>query len=163
MKILALDLGKFKTVAVEFDTETNDTAYTTVKTAPFVIHELFVRRKPDRIVFEIGPSAGWVYDVAQSFDVEVQVANPNHEGWRWHNSKSKTDRKDALKLARLSAVGQLPTVHIPPRRVRQWRSLIAYRDKLVTRRTSIKNNLRRQRDRADRPDLVDGGFLRTEI
>ncbi len=41
MNILALDLGKFKTVAVEFDTKTNHAGYTTVKTVPFVIHHLF--------------------------------------------------------------------------------------------------------------------------
>lgn len=53
-----------------------------------------------------------------------QVANPNHEAWRWRNVKKKTDRVDALKLARLSAVGQLPLVHVPCAKTRQWRSLI---------------------------------------
>ena len=61
--------------------------------------------------------------------------------------KRKTERDDALKLARLSAVGQLPTVEIPPARVRQWRALILYRAKLVGRRKAIKNSIRSLLDR----------------
>ena len=142
MKILALDLGKFKSVACDYDTETREAQYVKIKTAPMIIHQLIVRQAPQRIVFEIGPSAGWVYDVAKGFDVEVQVANPNGEGWRWRNAKRKTDRLDALKLAKLSAVDQLPTVHIPARPVRQRRSLIHYRYTCVNRRTRIKNRIR---------------------
>ena len=42
----------------------------------------------------------------------------------------------------LSAAGQLPTVHMPTAAVRQWRQLIAYRSKVVDRRTAIKNSIR---------------------
>lgn len=42
----------------------------------------------------------------------------------------------------MSAMNQLPTVHISKRRVRQKRSLIHYRQRLVKRRTQIKNNIR---------------------
>jgi len=142
MKILALDLGKFKTVGCQYDTHTGDVSYTKVKMAPFIIHQLFTGRRPDRIVFEIGPAAGWVHDIAEGFGVEIQVANPNGEGWRWRNTKRKTDRMDALKLAKLSAADQLPTVYVPSRPVRQRRSLIAYRHALVARRTRVKNRIR---------------------
>jgi transposase len=70
------------------------------------------------------------------------VANPNHEGWRWRNVKRKTDRLDALKLARLSAAEQLPTVYMPAKAVREHRALIQYRTQLVGRRTRIKNTIR---------------------
>ena len=56
--------------------------------------------------------------------------------------KHKNDGTDALKLAQLSAMNQLPMVHIPNRKVRQKRSLIQYRQRLVKRRTQIKNNIR---------------------
>ena len=85
---------------------------------------------------------GWVHDLASALGIEVQVANPNTEGWRWRRVKRKTDRDDALKLARLSAANQLPTVWMPRPRVRQWRSLIHYRHALVSRRTAIRNNIR---------------------
>jgi transposase len=56
--------------------------------------------------------------------------------------KKKTDRVDALKLAQLSAVNQLPLVDVPSKEVREWRSLIHYRQALVARRTAIKNTIR---------------------
>ena len=75
-------------------------------------------------------------------DIEVEVANTNHSAWRWKNTKRKTDKDDALKLAQLSAMNQLPTVHVPARSTRQWRALIEYRQKLVQRQTASKNQIR---------------------
>jgi transposase len=109
--------------------------------------------RPHRVVIEVGPSAGWVSDMVRATQfvsekgagrrgVELQVANPSHEGWRWRNVKRKTDRLDALKLAQLSACDQLPQVHVPQPPVRQWRSLIHYRQRLVARRTAVKNRIR---------------------
>ena len=142
MKIVALDLGKFKTVSCCYDSQSAEASYEKIKTAPFVLHQLIARLCPDRVVFEVGPMAGWVHDVASSFGIDVQVANANHEGWRWRNVKRKSDRLDALKLARLSAMDQLPLVHIPSKATREHRSLIRYRCKLVSRRTRIKNTIR---------------------
>ena len=142
MKILALDLGKFKTVACVFDSENSASRYQTIKTVPFAMQDLMERHQPDRVVMEIGPIAGWVHDIVVGKGIDCEVANCTHEAWRWRNVKRKTDRADAEKLAKLSAMGQIPTVHVPSPRVRQWRSLIAYRQKLVSRRTAIKNSIR---------------------
>ena len=35
------------------------------------------------------------------------VTNTNGEAWAWKNVKRKTDKDDALKLARLASVGEL--------------------------------------------------------
>ena len=142
MRILALDLGKSKSVGCLLETATNAAKYVTVKTTPVEIQRLVGRLRPQRVVLEVGTPAGWVHDVARGLGVQVQVANPNHEGWRWRNVKRKTDRLDALKLAQLSAVAQLPQVHMPSRRVREHRALIGYRCQLVSRRTRIKNTIR---------------------
>ena len=32
-----------------------------------------------RLLIEVGSQAGWVKDLAEALDIEVQVANPNHE------------------------------------------------------------------------------------
>lgn len=141
MRLLAIDLGKFKSVACLYCGE-GDVTYRTIETRPRAIHDLVVALTPERLVIEVGTVSGWVYDVATALRVEVQVANPNTEGWRWRRVKRKTDRDDALKLARLSAAGQLPTVWMPTRRVRQWRSLIHYRHELVNRRTAILCSIR---------------------
>ena len=142
MNIMALDLGKYKTVSCTCDTETGELVYRTVKTTPAALESLFAECVVQRVVLEIGPAAGWVGDLAAGGGMAVEVANPNHEGWRWRNVKSKTDRKDAYKLIRLSLMGQLPQVYMPSPGVRQWRSLIAYRQKLIDRRTAIKNGIR---------------------
>lgn len=146
-RILAIDLGKFHSVACTYDPATGEHTFTKIRTRPQVVHDLIVDRSPDRVVIEIGSQAGWVKDLCEALDIEVQVANPNHEAWRWKSVKRKTDRDDALKLAKLSAVGQLPIVDVPPAKVRQWRGLILYRSKLVGRRRAIKNSIRSLLDR----------------
>lgn len=147
MKILSLDLGKFKSVACIYQSQSAEHSFETIPTRAAEVHELLAQHRPDRLVIEIGPAAGWVHDLAVSMDIPVQVANTNHEAWRWKNVKRKTDKDDALKGAQLSAMNQLPTVQLPCSKVRQWRSLISYRWTLVTRRTAIKNHIRSILDR----------------
>ena len=142
MNILAMDLGKSNTVFCLYNSNNGEYEFGKVKTTPQQIHDLIVERSPGRVVFEICTIAGWVFDITNSLKVEVEVANPNHDAWRWKNVKRKNDREDALKLARLSVMKQLPTVHIPKREVRQKRALIQYRHKLIRRRTQIKNTIR---------------------
>jgi len=141
-RILAIDLGKFKSVACLYTTESSDPVFQTVQTRPQVFHDLIAEQDPHRVVIEVGSAAGWVKDLCEAMEIAIEVANPNHEAWRWKSVKRKTDKDDALKLAKLSAMGQLPTVQLPTSEVRQWRSLISYRTTLVRRRTAIKNSIR---------------------
>lgn len=147
MLILAIDLGKFKSVACVYQTEDASYRFQTIPTQPQAMHDLIVAVQPQRVVIEVGSAAGWVQDLCEALGVEIQVANPNGEAWRWKNLKRKTDRDDGLKLAQLAALGQLPTVVLPKTKVRQWRSLIGYRHTLVSRRTAIKNSIRAILDR----------------
>ena len=133
MRILALDLGKYKTVACEYEGESGQHRFATVATTPKALHDLIVDREPDRVVIEICSIAGWVWDLGRTLGVEIQVANTADERWRWRKVKQKNDRRDALKAAQLSAVNQLSLVHVPQIEVRQWRALIAYRHHLVRR------------------------------
>ena len=142
MKILALDLGKYKSVACDYEAETGRHKFATVLTTPKALHDLIVDREPDRVVIEICSIAGWVSDLVRTLEIELQVANTNDERWHWRKVKTKHDRGDALKLAQLSAVNQLRLVHVPASELRQWRALIAYRQQLVERRTKIKNHIR---------------------
>ena len=65
-----------------------------------------------------------------------------HEAWSWRKVKRKTDRDDALKLARMAALGELPTVPMPAKAAREYRALVQYRDRLVGRRTAAQNRIR---------------------
>jgi transposase len=140
MKILALDLGKFKSVFCLLTDRQPE--YGKVSTDRQSIHDLLVKHQPDRLVMEIGPGAGWVHDLATALDLTVQVANPNDERWHWKRVKEKSDRKDAFKLADLSRMNDLPVMPMPSANVRQWRSLMKYRDSLVGSRTRVKNSIR---------------------
>jgi transposase len=142
MKILALDLGKSKMAGCVYDTETFEQRFDSAPLDRETLRGVLVAEQPDRVVIEIGPTAGWVGDVVRQTGIALQVANPNHEAWRWRNVKRKTDRLDALKLAQLSAAEQLPQVHLPQPRVRQWRGLIHYRQRVVGRLTAVKNRIR---------------------
>ena len=57
------------------------------------------------------------------------------------NAQVKTDKKAALALAQLHAAGMLTGVWIPPHNVRDLRSLIVQREKMVRLSTIAKNRL----------------------
>jgi transposase len=142
MKILALDLGKYKTVACAYERESGAHRFQASLTTPAALQQLVREVKPDRVVIEVCNIAGWVCDLLRGLGVEVQVANTNEDAWHWRKVKKKNDRGDALKIARLAAVNQIKEVHIPNIEVRQWRELIAFRQQLVRRRGRIKNHIR---------------------
>ena len=70
MKILAMDVGKSKTVGYAVDTATGEAAFETVATTPTVIRRWMKERRPDRVVMEIGPLAGWIHDAARKCGAE---------------------------------------------------------------------------------------------
>ena len=142
MKILALDLGKFKTVGCVYDSASGEHRFKTSYTTAAGLAQLVREVKPERVVIEVCNIAGWVCDLLRELGVKVQVANTSDEAWRWCKVKKKNDRADALKAAQLSAVNQLREVHIPNIEVRQWRALIAFRQQLVRRRGKVKNHIR---------------------
>jgi transposase len=142
MNILAMDLGKYNTVICLYNAASGKHKFAKIKTTPQLIHDLLAEHSPDRVVFEICSAAGWVYDICSALKLDSQVANPNTQAWRWKNVKNKNDKKDALKLAQLSAMNQLPVVHMPKPAIRQKRALIQYRQSLVGRVVQIKNNIR---------------------
>jgi transposase len=142
MKILAMDLGKSNTVICYYDCDNSRHKFDKVNTTPKQIHDLLAEYSPDRVVFETCSASGWVYDICMALKLDTQVANVNTQAWRWKNVKNKNDKKDALKLAQLSAMNQLPVVHMPKPVLRQKRTLIHYRQTLVARAVQIKNNVR---------------------
>jgi len=142
MKILALDLGKYKTVGCEYESESGAHQFKRGVTTPAGLAKMVLEVKPDRVVIEVCSIAGWVCDLLWEMGIEVQVANTSDDAWRWRKVKQKDDRRDALKAARLSAVNQLREVYMPAQEVRQWRALITYRQHLIRRRTKIKNHIR---------------------
>jgi transposase len=149
--ILGLDLGKFKSVCCVMNAASGEHGFETLASTPATIKELLMRHSAAGtggvlLVVEACDVAGWVYDagVATEGVAVVVVHTQGDERWRWRKVKRKTDRDDALKLARLARLGELPQppVHVPTPERRQWRRLVLHRRGVVTRRTASRNAIR---------------------
>jgi hypothetical protein len=57
------------------------------------------------------------------------------------SSAAKTDKQDALVLAKLLAANLVPEVWVPPVHVREARRLTQHRSQLLTQQSSVKNKL----------------------
>src|SRR5215470_1064036 len=99
--ILAIDLGKFKSVACRYDPATGAHTFETIATTPASVHDLLIDAAPSQLVIEACSVCGWISDLAESLEIEVRVANTWGEAWKWKKVKRKTDRDDAMKLAKL--------------------------------------------------------------
>jgi transposase len=140
--ILAIDLGKYKCVACVHDQATGEYRFTTFDTSRADLQKLLGKEQPAVVVIEACLLAGWVHDLCGELGVRCLVANTASEAWKFKHLKRKTDKDDALRLAQLYLLDQLPTVTLPPTAVRQWRSLIAARQNLVGRRIAVQNRIR---------------------
>jgi transposase len=125
--ILAIDLGKYKCVACAYDRATAAAEFRTVTTSRATVERLIRDCHPAVVVIEACTLAGWVRDLCAEIGVACKAANTAAEAWRYKHPKRKTDRDDALPLAQLEALGQIPEVVVPAKPVREWRALIAHR------------------------------------
>lgn len=139
--ILAIDLGKYKSVACVHDAG-GEISFTTFDTTRAELQRLIAQEQPDVIIIEACLLAGWVHDLCGELGVRCLVANTASEAWKFKHLKRKTDKDDAQRLAQLYLLDQLPTVTLPPAKVRQWRSLMATRQALVCRRVAVQNRIR---------------------
>src|SRR3954468_23383175 len=140
--ILAIDLGKYKCVACAYDRATAAAEFRTTATSRADVERLIRDARPAVVVIEACTLAGWVHDLCGALGVRCKVANTAAEAWKYKHAKRKTDRDDALRLAQLEALGQLPAVAVPVKPVREWRALIAHRQALVTQRVAAQNRIR---------------------
>jgi len=139
--ILAIDLAKANSLFCWHDVVKGTHRLRNIASTPKAFHDALLQQQVERVIIEVCDMAGWIKDLCEGLAIPLQIANGNTEGWRWRNVKRKTDKDDCLKLISLSLTNQLPTVTLPDRPTRQWKSLILYRQKLIERRTRIKNKI----------------------
>jgi transposase len=96
--------------------------------------------KDDAIVIEMTTNTYQVHDLLLPLVHSVTVVHPPHVALI-ARAQVKTDKRDALNLAKLHAANLLPAVWIPPQEVRDQRALVAQRWKMVQMRTIAKNRL----------------------
>jgi transposase len=110
---------------------------------PAVMDRLRGIGQPFSISYEASCGYGYLHDrIAQLPQAtHIAVAHPGQLRLIFR-SKKKHDRVDAQKLAKLLYLGEVPQVHVPSVNIRSWRKLIEYRQKLLARRTAVKNQIR---------------------
>ena len=92
------------------------------------------------VCYEASTGYGRFYELLTTVAARVAVAHPGL--LRLIFRSKKNDRADALKLAKLLSVGEVPQVYVPAADVRAWRELITFRKRLIEKRTRAKNGLR---------------------
>jgi transposase len=98
---------------------------------------------PSRVILETAAEAFRIADAAKQAGHEVRVVPATlvrslGVGAR----KTKTDRRDARALSEVSCRIDLPSVHIPSSRSREWKTICGMHDALISSRTMLVNNLR---------------------
>src|SRR5262245_2218572 len=106
--ILALYLGKYKSVACAYQGYPATACFESLVTDRGRLARLLAKYRPAVVVIEACALAGWVHDLCAELGVPCRVANTASEAWKFKHTKRKTDRDDALRLAQLQALGQLP-------------------------------------------------------
>ena len=96
--ILALDLGKYKSVAC-LHRSPDDPRFTTVPTSRHELTRLIHKHRPGVVLIEARLLAGWVRDLCAELGVTCLVANTASEAWKFKHLKRKTDRDDATRGA----------------------------------------------------------------
>ena len=94
----------------------------------------------DEVVLEATTNAWTTYDLVAPMVRRCVVASPSHVRWI-AEARVKTDAADVLRLAKLLAANLVPEVWVPPIPVRELRSLVIYRQRLVKMQTMAKNRL----------------------
>lgn len=127
---VGLDVHAFRTAVAVFDTATGEVVKRTVMGRPHEVFELLGSLPgPVRAVYEAGPTG---YGLARRSrpGLEIAVCAPGMVPTAGAGSRSrvKTDARDALKLARLHAAGQLTLVTVPTVEQEQVRDLIRARE-----------------------------------
>lgn len=97
-------------------------------------------KEGDCVVIEATTNTWNLYDASAPFASKVVVAHPL-EVKLIANARVKTDKQDVYRLARLLAGNLIPEVWVPPLEVRELRTLIAHRRRLIKIRTMTRNRL----------------------
>lgn len=139
---VGMDQHKHFTLAASMNPRTGQVMETRLEhNAPDEIRDFIKSLGPEvRVSLEATGNWYWLFDLLEEEGAEVQLAN-TVETRRLLKLRPKTDRHDAMALARLSAEGRLPQVYVPVREVRDDRERHRHRIRLVRMQSGLKNTI----------------------
>jgi transposase len=98
-----------------------------------------VHRNP-LFVYEAGPCGFWLYRRLTAQGLGCMVVSPSMTPRR-AGERIKTDRRDALKLARLARAGELTPIYVPDERDEAIRDLVRAREDAVAMQRQARQRL----------------------
>jgi len=128
MRWVGLDVHAAQTACAVVDTQTGEVFTRRMVGRPHeVLDWLRALEAPVRAVYEAGPTGYGLARRARAAGIDMQVCAPGMIT-RAATERVKTDKRDAVKLARLHAAGQLVLVHVPKLEHEQLRDLARCRE-----------------------------------
>ena len=92
------------------------------------------------IVYEAGPCGFWIYRRLRAQGLACMVVSPSMTPRR-AGDRVKTDRRDALQLARLARAGELAPIYVPDSRDEAVRDLVRAREDAVNMQRQARQRL----------------------
>lgn len=98
-----------------------------------------LHRKPT-FIYEAGPCGFWLYRKLKSQGLDCMVVSPSMTP-RNAADRVKTDRRDAMKLARLARAGELESIYVPDAVDEAMRDLVRAREDAVSMQRQARQRL----------------------
>jgi transposase len=127
ISFVGLDVHAHQTCAVALDKTTGELTKARLKTAPLGVLDHLKALAPVRAVYECGPTGLGLARQAQQAGLDVRICTPASSA-RKPTDRIKTDMRDAERLARLLAAGELTFVRVPTIAEECFRDLIRARE-----------------------------------
>ena len=140
MEYIGLDVHKQYTVACILEKDTGEARFVKLNNLRSEFVKLFNKYGQQQTVLEASSYSYQVFDLIEDLVSEIQIANPSKVR-AIAEASIKTDKIDALTLARLLSAGYIPQTYIRSRDNRTVIGQLHQRMFLVRSRTRIKNRI----------------------
>jgi len=140
-QIVGMDLHRRRSVLVRMTSEGERLGKARITNSPGALRaEIAKAGERPKVVVEATYGWYWAADTLQLAGAQVHLAHPlGVKAFSYR--RVKNDERDAADLADLLRMGRLPEAWIAPKDVRDLRELTRYRAKLVSARTSAKDQV----------------------
>ena len=140
-QVVGMDLHRRRSVLVRMTEDGRRLGVSRIANSPAELRAQIARAGTSpRVVLEATYGWYWAADTLAAAGAEVHLAHPlGVKAFAYR--RVKNDERDAADLADLLRMGRLPEAWIAPSEVREVRELTRYRQKLVSLRTSCKDQV----------------------
>ncbi len=140
-QVVGMDLHRRRSVLVRMTEDGRRLGMARITNSPAELRAQIARAgKCPRVALEATYGWYWAADTLAAAGAEVHLAHPlGVKAFTYR--RVKNDERDCADLADLLRMGRLPEAWIAPAEVRELRELTRYRHKLVSLRTSCKDQV----------------------